>query len=169
MTGTDQQQSMLTIYLNDHLAGATGGVELARRAAGSERGSPLGPPLQALAAGLAADRETLRELMAALDVGVTTYKVYAGWAAEKLGRFKLNGSWLSRSPLAPVIETEGLRLVVEANASVWRTLRALAETDRRLDAGTIDALVERAREQAEVVERLRRQASATAFGGRVLA
>ena len=34
---------LLTIYLNDHLAGATAGVELARRAAGENKGSELDP------------------------------------------------------------------------------------------------------------------------------
>jgi hypothetical protein len=40
---------LLGIYLNDHLAGATGGPELARRVARSQR-----PPISRRAAGLAA-------------------------------------------------------------------------------------------------------------------
>lgn len=34
--------SPLAIYLNDHLAGATAGLELARRARGRNAGTPLG-------------------------------------------------------------------------------------------------------------------------------
>ena len=37
------------IYLNDHLAGPTGGVELARRAAGGHEGTDLGAFLSRLA------------------------------------------------------------------------------------------------------------------------
>ena len=164
---TEQQQRSLGIYLNDHLAGATGGVELARRAAGAEQGSALGPPLRALAEEIAADREALITLMGRLDVGVATYKVYVGWAAEKAGRLKLNGSLLSRTPLAPVLELEGLRLGIEGKASLWRALRALAASDERLEVAGLDRLLDRAAQQGEVVERLRRQAAAVAFGGPV--
>jgi hypothetical protein len=162
---TEQQQRALGIYLNDHLAGATGGVELARRAAGAEHGSSLGPPLRALAEEIAADRESLKELMTRLDVSVATYKVYAGWAAEKAGRLKLNGGLLGRTALAPVLELEGLRLGIEGKASLWRVLRARAAGDERVEAAALDRLLDRAAQQAEVVERLRRQAAAVAFGG----
>ena len=33
-------KKLLSIYLNDHLAGATGGLELARRARGANEGTP---------------------------------------------------------------------------------------------------------------------------------
>jgi hypothetical protein len=164
---TAQQERALAIYLNDHLAGATAGVELAKRAAAAEQGSPLGPPLAALAAEIGADREALKTLMSRLRVGVQTYKVGAGWAAEKVGRLKLNGSWLSRSPLAPVLETEALALGIEGKAALWRALRALAGNDERLDVAELDRLLTRASQQAEVVERLRSQAAAAAFGGPV--
>ena len=156
---TAQQEQALAIYLNDHLAGATGGLELAKRAAAAEQGSPLGPPLAALAAQIAADREALRTVMSRLRVRVQTYKVGAGWAAEKVGRLKLNGSWLSRTQLAPVLETEGLALGIAGKAALWRALRTLAESDERLDAAELDQLLARAADQADVVERLRRQAA----------
>ena len=162
---TPTQERMLAIYLNDHLATATGGVELARRAAGAEKRSPLGPPLRALADGLAADRDALRSLMADLGVPEARYKVYAGWAAEKAGRLKLNGSWVSRSPLSPVVEVESLRLVVEHLADLWRTVHAQAVVDVRLDTARVEQLRNRAAEHLEVLQRLRAQAAATAFGG----
>lgn len=162
---TPTQQRSLAIHLNDHLAALTGGLELARRAAGAEPDTPLGPPLRALAEALAEDRAALRALMARVGVGVSSYKVYAGWAAEKVGRLKLNGSWVSRSPLAPVVEVEALRLVVEHLAMLWRALRRLADADPALDAAQVDRLLERAARHAEVLERLRAQASASAFGG----
>jgi predicted DNA-binding ribbon-helix-helix protein len=164
---TAQQEQALAIYLNDHLAAATAGVELAKRAAAAEEGSPLGPPLAALAAEIAADREALKTMMSRLRVRIQTYKVGAGWVAEKAGRLKLNGSWLSRSPLAPVIETDGLAMGIEGKAALWRTLRSLAAADQRIDVAELDQLLSRAAQHAEVVERLRRQAAATAFGGPV--
>ncbi|MDT7562014.1 MAG: hypothetical protein QOG76_638, partial [Pseudonocardiales bacterium] len=92
-------------------------------------------------------------------------KVYAGWIAEKAGRVKLNGHLLSRSPLSSVTELEGMRLGVEGKTSAWRTLRALAEHDRRLDRTRLDELLARATRQAEELETARTQASELAFSG----
>jgi hypothetical protein len=44
-SGIRSEQTLVGIYLNDHLAGATGGLELARRAAASHRGSDPNPRL----------------------------------------------------------------------------------------------------------------------------
>ena len=145
---------LLGIYLNDHLAGATGGAGLARRVAGSHGGQD-GGALRRLAAEIAQDRAALLEVMAALGIPVRGYKVWAGWIGEKAGRLKFNGHLLTRSPLSSLEELEMMRLGVEGKAAGWRTLRALAETDGRLDAGLLDELISRARRQAELLEELR--------------
>ena len=157
-------QGLLAIYLNDHLAGATGGVELARRAAVWYPVPAQRAALEGLAADISQDRQTLLDLMTALGMPVRRYKVGVAWAAEKAGRLKLNGSLLSRSPLSNLEELEMLRLGVEGKAAGWRTLRELAETDGRLRPGTLDDLIARAREQASLLEKLRVQAAAQLVG-----
>ena len=152
--------NVLGIYLNDHLAGATAGTELARRVAGSHDDREEGSVLQRFAAEVTQDRRSLLDIMAALGVPVRAYKVYAGWIGEKAGRLKLNGFLLGRSPLSSLEELEMLRLGVEGKAAGWRTLRALAETDRRLDAARLDDLIARASRQAELLEELRLRAAA---------
>lgn len=156
---------LLGIYLNDHLAGATAGVDLFRRAAGAHRGSQVGETLDRLAAEVAEDRGSLQDMMAALGIPIRRYKLYAAWAAEKVGRLKLNGSLLERSPLSSVVELEGMRLGVEGKASGWRTLRTVADHDGRLDADRLDALLARARRQADTLEELRVHAAAEVFSG----
>lgn len=151
---------LLAIYLNDHLAGATGGVELARRMAVWYPIPGQQATLERLAEDIAQDRQALLDLMGVLGVTVRRYKVGAAWAAEKAGRLKLNGSLVSRSPLSNLEELEMLRLGVEGKAAGWRTLRALAETDARLKPGTLDELMARASEQADLLEELRVQAAA---------
>jgi hypothetical protein len=147
---------LLGVYLNDHLAGATLGTELARRMAASPPQPPAsGTVLRQLAADIAADRAALLEIMAALGIKVRGYKVYAAWAGEKAGRLKPNGHLLSRSPLSSLEETELLRLGVEGKGAGWRTLRVLAERDGRLDAGRLDELIARAAQQADLLEELR--------------
>jgi hypothetical protein len=153
--GTD----LLGIYLNDHLAGATAGTELARRMARSHRGREDGGPLTRLATEIAQDRSALLNIMAALGVTVRAYKVGAAWIGEKAGRLKFNGRLLSRSPLSDLEELEILRLGVEGKAAGWRTLRARADTDARLDAGRLDELISRASSQVEELEELRVRAA----------
>jgi hypothetical protein len=166
-TGSTRQatQGLLGIYLNDHLAGATGGVELARRAAAAgRREEEAGDALLRFAADVAADRAALLGIMTTLGVPVRAYKVCAGWIGEKAGRLKLNGRLLSRSPLSSLEELEMLRLGVTGKAAGWRTLRLLADTDPRLDRGRLDELIARADSQLELLEDLRVRAARLALG-----
>jgi hypothetical protein len=158
------RQALLAIYLNDHLAGATGGVELARRTAVWYPVPGQQATLERLAADIAQDRRALLDLMSVLGAPVRHYKVGAAWAAEKAGRLKLNGSLFSRSALSNLEELEMLRLGVEGKAAGWRTLRELARSDGRLSPGALDELIARAREQASLLEELRVQAAARLIG-----
>lgn len=163
-TGTTTEPALLGIYLNDHLAGATGGVELVRRSAGAHRGGPAGATLSRLATEIEQDRESLLQMMAALEVPVRQYKVYSAWVAEKVGRLKLNGHLLDRSPLSSLIELETLRLGVEGKACLWRTLRRVAEHEPRLDVAGLEGLLQRATRQVDTLEELRVQAATEVFG-----
>jgi hypothetical protein len=147
--------SMLGIYLNDHLAGATAGTELAHRTARSYRDGKNGGTLRRLAAEIAQDRAALLDIMTALGIRVRRYKVGAAWIGEKAGRLKFNGRLLARSPLSNLEELEMLRLGVEGKAAGWRTLRTLADIDTRLHPARLDELISRARRQADLLEDLR--------------
>jgi hypothetical protein len=165
MTGTATANSghnLLGIYLNDHLAGATAGAGLARRMATLRR-SPDRHTLQRLADEISEDRAALLEIMASLGIRVRGYKVYAAWLGEKAERLKLNGHLLARSPLSDLEELELLRLGVEGKAAGWRTLRALADGEKRLDSRRLDELMSGARSQAELLEGLRVRAAAQLF------
>ena len=155
-TAQHVRDDLLGVYLNDHLAGSTLGLELARRmATAAEPGSESATVLRGLVAEIAEDRSALLTIMAALGIPVRGYKVFAAWAGEKAGRLKLNGRLLRRSPLSSLEETEMLRLGVEGKAAGWRTLRVLARRDSRLDAGRLDDLLARADRQSSVLETLR--------------
>jgi hypothetical protein len=156
---TRARQSLLGIYLNDHLAGATGGAELARRVARAHGGEDGGGDLRRFADEVAQDRAALLDIMASLGIPVRSYKVCAAWLGEKAARLKLNGYLLSPSPLSKLEELEMMRLGVEGKAAGWRTLRALAETDDRLGPGRLDELISRARRQSDLLEELRIRAA----------
>jgi transglutaminase-like putative cysteine protease len=144
---------LLGVYLNDHLAGATAGMGLARRmAAAAGPGSESAATLGTLAAEIAADRAALVTIMTALGIRIRGYKVFGAWAGEKAGRRKINGHLLTRSPLSDLEEAEILRLGVEGKAAGWRTLRLLADRDSRLDAARLDELLARAARQSATLE-----------------
>jgi hypothetical protein len=160
------RHDLLGIYLNDHLAGATAGMELARRmAASAEPGTESAAVLRRLAAEITEDRATLLTIMDTLQIPVRGYKVFAAWAGEKAGRLKLNGHLITRSPLSDLQETEILRLSVAGKAAGWRTLRVLAERENRLDAGRLDELLARAHRQSDTLETLRTSVAERAFSG----
>lgn len=158
------EPQLLGIYLNDHLAGATAGVQLVRRLARGVHGSPVEEALTGLAAEIVADREELVAIMDELDVPIRRYKLYTAAAAELAGRLKFNGHLLTRSPLSTVVELELLRLGIEGKASGWRTLRAVGAARGRPAVERLDHLLERATAQAALAESLRLRVSARVFG-----
>jgi hypothetical protein len=155
------ERRLLAIYLSDHLAGATGGVELARRARASNRGAKPGEALARICAEIEADRATLERVMEQLGVKRNSAKVAGAWAAEKLGRLKLNGRLTGYSPLSHLIELEMLHIGITGKIQLWQ---ALKETqDARLAKFDLPSLIERAESQRAAVERLRLDAAREAF------
>ena len=138
-------EKLLAIYLNDHLAGSTVGVQLARRTAGANEGTPLGDTLEQLANEIAEDREALKRAMSELDVGQDRIKVKAAWAAEKAGRLKLNGQLTGYSPLSRLVELEGLHVGISGKLELWRMLKTTSEA--RLRSFDLDELIKRAESQ----------------------
>lgn len=149
------EPALLGVYLNDHLAAGTASLDLSRRALAGLRGTPAAATLEPLAAEIAEDVRTLRDMMGALGVPVRRYKVYAAQAAERVGRLKPNGHLRSRSPLSTLLELEALLAGVSAKTALWRTLRAIADHDPRLDAAWLSGLLDRAARQADELEDLR--------------
>jgi len=155
--------SKLPTYLNDHLGGSTGGLELARRAAGNNEGNEYGAELKRIAAEIAEDRVALRRLMADLDVSEDRVKVAGGWIGEKLGRLKPNGALLGYSPLSRLIEIEGLFLGVTGKLSLWTNLEAAH--GQVVGGVDVTEYAARARSQRERLGDLRRRAAVEALAG----
>ena len=155
---------LLAIYLNDHLAGATLGVELARRLRSSNQGDPeMGPPLARICSEIEADRDALCDLMERLEIGRDQVKPALAKTAEKLGRLKLNGRLLAYSPLSRVLELEVLSGLVGAKMQLWN---ALEQHFGEGAAGDVDLhqLATAADSQGRRLEDLHLAATRRAFG-----
>ena len=100
--------------------------------------------------------------MRVLGVRADRLKVVGAWAAEKLGRFKLNGRLVGYSPLSRVVELEALMLGVHGKLALWRSLQELEFA--QLDAAALRDLEERAVSQLESLEENRVRAVTEALG-----
>ena len=159
-----EAQKLLEIYLQDHYAGSTGGLEMAKRTAKANGGTEFGGPLTRLATEIGEDRDALKRIMDHLEVGRAPVKAALAWGAEKAGRLKPNGQLRGYSPLGRVVEIEALVTGVSGKLSLWRALQAIAPTEPRLDAAQLADLAGRAEDQLTRLHGLRDRAAAIAFG-----
>jgi hypothetical protein len=142
-------RDLLAIYLNNHLGAAAGGLELFRRTANQHAGTPDGDELAELTREVEEDRQSLRQIMARLEVSESLPQQAVMWVGEKVGRLKPNGYILARSPLSDVIELEALRSAVVGKLCGWQTLRAVSVREHRLDRAELETLIDRANSQLE--------------------
>jgi len=146
---------LLAIYLQDHYAASTAGLELFRRAAGAHKGTALGDILDALTLEVTSDRQALIDLMGLLDIRPDRVKAGAAWVGEKVGRLKPNGALLHRSPLSDVLELDAMCVGVQWKAAGWRLLKEISSADERLAEVDFDDLLQRAEDQITRLESLR--------------
>ena len=152
----------LHIYLSDHLAGSAIGIEVAKRAIRANADNDIGHHLRQTLAQIEEDRRTLEQVMELVGAPVRRWKLGAAWAAEKVGRLKLNGEITNYSPLSRLTELEALSLGIRGKRAMWQSLREIG--DPRLASIDFDSLIERADKQYEDLELQRRKATALAFG-----
>jgi hypothetical protein len=151
--------SYLATYLNDHLGGATGGVELARRLRRSNRGDAMfGQPLDRICKEIEDDRITLEQVIEKLGVSRSIVKPAGAWMAEKLGRLKLNGRLRGYSPLSRQLELEGLLMGITGKMALWKTLAELDDVDAEHLGVDFARMAARAAGQRSAVEDLHRLA-----------
>jgi len=162
MSSNASPERLLAIYLNDHLAGATLGVALARRLRSSNRDDDaLGEPLAEICSEIEADRVTLERVMELLEIRRGFVKPAAAWVGEKAGRLKLNGQLSGYSPLSRLVELELLHIGITGKMRMWKALQhSLGERAGEFDFGQ---LAERAARQRGRVEDLHLDAAARAL------
>jgi hypothetical protein len=155
---------LLGIYLEDHVAGAVGGLRLARRFAAQNRGDPAWSAVAALVPELELHLATAERVARAIGRPPGRAKQAAVVAAELAGRLKLNGRLLRYSPLSRLLELEGLVLGSRGRAGLWRALEDLARGgEPALRQFEFADLAARAERQLDELETLRRAAARLAF------
>lgn len=163
MARSSDGEKLFALYLKDHFAGSTGGIELAKRTAKANLGTEFAGPLERIATDIDEDREELKRIMGRLGVNEDPLKSGLAWGVEKAGRLKPNGQLRGYSPLSRMVELEGLIGGVSGKLSLWRMLRDLVSSEPWLDAENLSRLEQRAEDQLERLHELRGQAGLEAF------
>jgi hypothetical protein len=153
----------LRIYLQDHLAGATFGLELVERCRRNNEQSEFAGPLFELAAEIRVDREALVSIMRELGADPSRVKNSLSWTVEKVQRLKPNGALGGYTPLGRVEELEILAIGIAGKKAMWCVLQGACRRGLALKEQDVAVLVQRADEQLRTVEALRASAADIAF------
>lgn len=155
----------LETYLNDHLAGAAAGSELASKISSECAGTRFGPFLAELAREIEQDKVTLEGLMERLGIQQSPVKQAAGWIVEKVTRLKLSETMTGDQDLKRLLEFETLSLGIEGKLSMWRALIEVSDSYAELAAIDLARLAKRAESQRSDLEVHRLQVANAALTG----
>ena len=153
----------LNEYLNDHLAGSVGALELFDRLIDIYQGKPLERFFQDLRNEIDADQETLKELIAKLGEKESAVRKAGAWVAEKLSRATIQLSEPREGELGLFLALEVLALGINGKRSLWRALAGASETAPRLRGLDYAMLEKRAMEQHDRVEAKRLEIAREVF------
>ena len=153
----------MDVYLNDHLAGAMFGSDLAEQIQAHSRGTALGEVIASLAAEIEEDRQTLIDLMQRMGTSKNPIKQATTWVAEKASRTKFSGLTSGEPEVGIFMALESLTLGVEGKASLWKVLKQVEDQYDQLASINLDRLLNRAQAQHDTLESERLAASKRAL------
>ncbi|MEA2293854.1 MAG: hypothetical protein QOE86_1493 [Solirubrobacteraceae bacterium] len=152
----------LHVYLNDHLAGATAGVELVRTAAENHDGE-LGDFFQELADGIGADYETLTSLINQMGAKASGAKEAFAKIGAEVSESKFSGESVDDPQFGTFLTLETLSIGVEGKQCMWKALKAVEGDYAELASLDIDTLIERAQSQRDRLEGKRLEIAGSAL------
>ncbi|HWM21754.1 MAG TPA: hypothetical protein VNO51_18830 [Ilumatobacteraceae bacterium] len=165
-TRTDRER-LLGLYLDDHRAGAAGGVALARRMLKENSDNYLTATMRELTVEIERDRQVLDDVIGRLRHSPNRIKMVMGAAGAWLARLKANGYVRQYSPLSRLEEFEMLSAGLLSKASLWRSCQLSLGGRPELAGLDFDALCQRADNQRAKLETHRSRIVDDAFGSSV--
>ena len=149
----------LAIYLNDHLAGATGALELLTHLEETSTGTAVGAALTQLHVEIEGDRQELEHLMERLNIDVSVSRKVSGWLGEKLAYVKLQLDDTSDGSMRLFEGLEALALGIQGKRGLWQALAVVSACESELKHVQYDQLIQQAEDQHRRVEVLRLDAA----------
>lgn len=143
----------LEVYLTDHLAGATAGVNLAQMAAQEHRADEHGAFFGEIASEIKADFGVLEQLVEDLRIQKSATKTAAAEIGSKMMAPKFVGG--DDDELNAFITLETLSMGVEGKVCMWKALKTVASGHPELERLDLDDLIARGESQRERIESTR--------------
>jgi len=153
----------IEVYLNDHLAGATAGVNLVEQAAYRHRSDELGEFFAPLAADIKADHARLGALIEDMNVNKSASKAALVEVGSKLAAPKFTAHGAGNKHLGDFITLETLSIGVEGKRCMWVALKTVADAYPELQALDLDELESRAQDQRNRLEDKRNEVAPLAL------
>jgi hypothetical protein len=141
----------LHIYLNDHLAGATAGLDLVKSAAERHDGD-LGEFFQQLSDEIGGDYNTLTSLLAQLNAHASGAKEAFAKIGSEVAEAKFSGETVDDPEFGTFLTLETLSIGVEGKLCMWKALKVVEGEYPELGSFAIDTLIERAQSQRDRIE-----------------
>ncbi len=146
-------------YLNDHLAGSVGALELVEHLTRNHAGTPLEKFFAELYRDISSDQDVLRDLLHTLGIEESTVRQAGAWIAEKLSRVKLGLTENQVRGPGLLQALEGLIMGISGKEMLWRALAVAAEVYPPLQGLDYAKLEQRAVDQRDRVEEKRLDAA----------
>jgi hypothetical protein len=154
----------LATYLNDHLAGAAGALELLEHLADARAGTPIERFIAELHAEILADRQELEGILQKLHIAESRSRKATAWLSEKAAQLKLLLDDRSSGDLHLLESLEAVEIGVAGKHALWHALEAASEVTPDLRVADYAGLAQRAENQHRRLEEARLEAARAALG-----
>lgn len=161
-TADGVDRHLLGSYLSDHLTGSTGGLSRIQDMARRYEQAPFGADLARVAQEVAREKQTISDIIGALELGRNRVFEMVALVAERLGSLKPNGRLVRASPMTPVLELELMQAAVNGKRAGWETLEMYAD-DLHLPGEVFATLARQSQEQEATLHRAHLTAARRAF------
>jgi hypothetical protein len=150
----------LATYLNDHLAGSVGALEIFDRLIKEHEDQTIVSFFREMKEEIEDDQLQLRQMMGALGVGESSVRKAGAWVGEKLSRAKLT---LGDKGVGFVQALESLVLGIKGKELLWRALLAVQESWPELKRFDLHRLLEHAVTQGVRMDEKRIEIAGSVF------
>ena len=153
----DGTNTNLAVYLNNHLAGAVGAIEIVDSMASRADAPELSTFARELRDAVVEDRETLESLMSRAGIAKSTSRRAVAWISEKAAELKTYIDDRSNGALRTFELIEIVAVGVDGKRALWAALATAAETIPQLRSVDYSGLAARADAQRQAIEEQRLQ------------
>jgi hypothetical protein len=153
----------LFAYLNDHLAGSVGALELLDHMRESAQEDDFRLFCSALYAEIESDQMVLKDVISKLGASEGTIKKVGAWLMEKGSWTEMMLAGLNKDDFGRLQALEGLALGITGKKGLWTALGTIKHLSPTLQSLAIPDLVKRAEEQIAQVDKRRLKVAEAAF------